>query len=56
MNLVIAKTFAFKLGISRVITQVLPQEKDQIISSRLKKREKKIVTMVGDKITVHCIS
>jgi P-type Cu+ transporter len=35
-----AKTVATKLGISRVIAQVLPQEKEQVIS-RLKEQEKK---------------
>jgi P-type Cu+ transporter len=44
-----AKTVAYKLGISRVIAQVLPQEKEQVVS-RLKKQEKKTVAMVGDGI------
>jgi Cu+-exporting ATPase len=44
-----AKTVASKLGISRVIAQVLPQEKEQVIS-RLKEQEKKTVAMVGDGI------
>jgi len=41
-----AKTVASKLGISRVIAQVLPQEKEHVIS-RLKEQEKKTVAMVG---------
>jgi Cu+-exporting ATPase len=44
-----AKAVASKLGISRVIAQVLPQEKEQVIY-KLKKQEKKIVAMVGDGI------
>jgi Cu+-exporting ATPase len=44
-----AKTVASKLGIDRVIAQVLPQEKEQVIS-RLKDKENKIVAMVGDGI------
>jgi len=44
-----AKTVASKLGISRVIAQVLPQEKEHVIS-RLKEQEKKTVAMVGDGI------
>src|ERR687896_1678452 len=44
-----AKAVASKLGIDRVIAQVLPQEKEQVIS-RLKEQEKKIVAMVGDGI------
>src|SRR5919109_4123493 len=44
-----AKAVASKLGIDRVIAQVLPQEKEQVIS-KLKEQEKKIVAMVGDGI------
>jgi Cu+-exporting ATPase len=44
-----AKAVASKLGIDRVIAQVLPQEKEQVIS-RLREQEKKIVAMVGDGI------
>src|SRR5919108_1442154 len=46
-----AKAVASKLGIDRVIAQVLPQEKEQVIS-RLKSEEekKKAVAMVGDGI------
>jgi len=44
-----AKAVASQLGIDRVIAQVLPQEKEQVIS-RLREREKKIVAMVGDGI------
>jgi len=43
------KTVATKLGISRVIAQVLPQEKEHEISG-LKEQEKKTVAMVGDGI------
>jgi Cu+-exporting ATPase len=44
-----AKSVASKLGIDRVIAQVLPQEKEQVIS-RLKDKENKLVAMVGDGI------
>jgi Cu+-exporting ATPase len=44
-----AKAVASKLGMSRVIAQVLPQEKEHVIS-KLKEQEKKIVAMVGDRI------
>jgi P-type Cu+ transporter len=44
-----AKSVASKLGIDRVIAQVLPQEKEQVIS-RLNDKENKIVAMVGDGI------
>lgn len=44
-----AKAVASKLGIDRVIAQVLPQEKEQVIT-RLKDQENKIVAMVGDGI------
>jgi Cu+-exporting ATPase len=43
-----AKAVASKLGISRVIAQVLPQQKEQVISKL--KKEGKVVTMVGDGI------
>lgn len=43
-----AKTIASKVGIERVIAQVLPQEKEQVIT-RLKD-EGKVVAMVGDGI------
>jgi P-type Cu+ transporter len=44
-----AKAVSSKLGISRVITQVLPQEKEQVIS-KLKSEQKNVVAMVGDGI------
>jgi Cu+-exporting ATPase len=44
-----ANAVASKLGMSRVIAQVLPQEKEQVIY-KLKEQEKKIVAMVGDGI------
>jgi P-type Cu+ transporter len=44
-----AKAVASKLGIDKVIAQVLPQEKEQVIS-KLKEQGKKIVAMVGDGI------
>ena len=44
-----AKAVASKLGISRVMAQVLPQEKEQVIS-KLKDEERKVVAMVGDGI------
>jgi P-type Cu+ transporter len=44
-----AKAVASQLGMSRVIAQVLPQEKEQVIS-KLKEQEKKVVAMVGDGI------
>ncbi|HEX5978800.1 MAG TPA: heavy metal translocating P-type ATPase [Nitrososphaeraceae archaeon] len=44
-----AKAVASKLGISKVIAQVLPQEKEKVIS-RLKDEEGKVVAMVGDGI------
>ena len=43
-----ANAVASKLGIDRVISQVLPQEKEQVISKL--KGEKKVVAMVGDGI------
>ena len=46
-----AKAVASKLGISRVIAQVLPHEKEQIISMLKEQEEKRIVVaMVGDGI------
>jgi Cu+-exporting ATPase len=44
-----AKAVASKLGIDRVIAQVLPQEKEQVIL-KLKEQERKVVAMVGDGI------
>lgn len=44
-----AKAVASKLGISRVIAQVLPRQKQQVIS-KLRDEEKKVVAMVGDGI------
>ena len=44
-----AKAVASKLGISRVIAQVLPQQKQQVIL-KLRDEEKKVVAMVGDGI------
>jgi Cu+-exporting ATPase len=44
-----AKAVASKLGMSRVIAQVLPQEKERVIS-KIKEQEKKMVAMVGDGI------
>ncbi|MGC2306755.1 MAG: heavy metal translocating P-type ATPase, partial [Nitrososphaeraceae archaeon] len=43
-----ANAVASKLGIDRVIAQVLPKEKEQVISKL--KGEKKVVAMVGDGI------
>jgi Cu+-exporting ATPase len=43
-----ANAVASKLGIDRVISQVLPKEKEQVISKL--KGEKKVVAMVGDGI------
>ena len=43
-----ANAVASKLGIDRVISQVLPQEKEQVISKL--KGEKEVVAMVGDGI------
>ncbi|MFZ1878132.1 MAG: HAD-IC family P-type ATPase, partial [Nitrososphaeraceae archaeon] len=43
-----ANAVASKLGIDRVIAQVLPQEKEQVISKL--KGEKRVVAMVGDGI------
>ena len=44
-----ANSIASKLGINRVIAQVLPQQKEQVIS-KLQQEENKIVAMVGDGI------
>jgi cation transport ATPase len=44
-----ADAVAYKLGIDRVIAQVLPQEKEQVIF-RLESERKKVVVMVGDGI------
>jgi Cu+-exporting ATPase len=44
-----ARAVASKLGIKRVIAQVLPQQKEQIIS-KIRDQEKKVVAMVGDGI------
>ena len=48
-NEITAKAVASKLGISRIIAQVLPQQKEQVIA-KLKDEEKKVVAMVGDGI------
>src|SRR5215217_5366698 len=47
-----AKAVASKLGIDRVIAQVLPQEKEQVISMLKSEgaKKKKVVAMVGDGI------
>ncbi|MDP9289659.1 MAG: heavy metal translocating P-type ATPase [Thermoproteota archaeon] len=51
-----ARTIASKLGIKRVIAQVLPQQKEEIISKlkteegERKEKKEKIVAMVGDGI------
>src|SRR5918996_1683776 len=47
-NKIAANVVASKLGIDRVIAQVLPQEKEQVISKL--KGEGKVVAMVGDGI------
>ena len=44
-----AKAVASKIGIDKVIAQVLPHQKEEIIAS-LKTKENKIVAMVGDGI------
>jgi Cu+-exporting ATPase len=44
-----AKAIASKLGIERIIAQVLPQEKEEVIS-KLKSQEARVVAMVGDGI------
>jgi Cu+-exporting ATPase len=40
---------AFKLGINRVIAEVLPQQKEEVVA-KLKTKEDKVVAMVGDGI------
>ena len=45
-----AHTIASKLGIKRVIAQVLPQQKEVVISKLKTEREGKVVAMVGDGI------
>lgn len=45
-----AKAIASKLGIDRVIAQVLPQEKEQVITRLKDEGEKNVVAMVGDGI------
>ncbi|MGA9743753.1 MAG: heavy metal translocating P-type ATPase [Nitrososphaeraceae archaeon] len=44
-----ANYIASRLGIERVIAQVLPQQKEEVISN-LKSKERKVVAMVGDGI------
>ena len=44
-----AKAIASKLGIERIIAQVLPHEKEEVIS-KLKSQEARVVAMVGDGI------
>ena len=44
-----AKAIAFKLGINRVIAQVLPQQKEKMIA-KLRSEEGRVVAMVGDGI------
>src|ERR687895_212569 len=44
-----ARAIASKLGIDRVIAQVLPQQKEEVIS-KLKSQEGRVVAMVGDGI------
>jgi Cu+-exporting ATPase len=44
-----AKAIAFKLGIDRVIAQVLPQQKEEVIAN-LRSEDDRIVAMVGDGI------
>ena len=44
-----AKAIASKLGIDRVIAQVLPQQKEEVIV-KLKSEEGRVVAMVGDGI------
>lgn len=44
-----AKAVAFKIGIERVIAQVLPNQKEEVVS-KLKTQENKVVAMVGDGI------
>jgi P-type Cu+ transporter len=44
-----AKAIAFKLGIDRVIAQVLPQQKEEVIAN-LRSEDDRVVAMVGDGI------
>jgi Cu+-exporting ATPase len=44
-----AHAISSKLGINRVIAQVLPQQKEQVIS-KIKEQEHKVVAMIGDGI------
>ena len=44
-----ANAVAFKLGINRVIAEVLPQQKEEVVA-KLKTKEDKVVAMVGDGI------
>src|SRR3712207_1606999 len=44
-----AKAIASKLGINRIIAQVLPQQKDEVIA-KLRSEEGRVVAMVGDGI------
>src|SRR5919112_1805246 len=44
-----AKAIASKLGITRVIAQVLPQQKEEMIA-KLRSEERRVVAMVGDGI------
>ena len=44
-----AKAVASKIGIDRVIAQVLPHQKEEIVAN-LKTKENKVVAMVGDGI------
>ena len=48
-NEITAKAVASKIGIERVIAQVLPHQKEEIVGD-LKTKENKIVAMVGDGI------
>jgi P-type Cu+ transporter len=48
-NEITAKAVSSKIGIDRVIAQVLPNQKEEIIS-KLKTEENKVVAMVGDGI------
>jgi P-type Cu+ transporter len=44
-----AHAISSKLGINRVIAQVLPQQKEQVVS-KIKEQEHKVVAMIGDGI------
>ena len=44
-----AKAVASRIGITRIISQVLPQQKEEIVSS-IQTKEKRVVAMVGDGI------